>query len=349
MLAREAVRITYTTATTTFTASTTAHKDGNLNVDRIAATQVLGSDAATLTFTYTLGDDTEVVYGDVEAIQAQQRSHEGVLYYVATSATAPDAPATSGLSYNFATRTITGLPATVTQNPITLPEGTTTANPYRVRYTVTEAFCGATSQTFAFGTPEQITTFGTDIQSDNFVTGSAGWQLERATGDAELNNVEVRGTLLSSGYNGTLGGTEVIYTFPRTGEGIIYIPTIGTVVSGFTPNQDNSVIGDFGFKTEPSLNADNVFNEIKSSLTADELETLRGNWVVFSLGVTTFSIPTTDLDSLIWRVQNADGDVNILNLTFSEQKVLLDEDSRYFLAGRVFRFTIRAISRRRSN
>ena len=33
------------------------------------------------------------------------------------------------------------------------------------------------------------------LQSDNFVTGSAGWKIERDTGTAEFQDVTVRGTL----------------------------------------------------------------------------------------------------------------------------------------------------------
>jgi hypothetical protein len=45
--------------------------------------------------------------------------------------------------------------------------------------------------------------FGADIQSDNYVAATSGWRIERA-GNAELNNVTVRGTLYSSA--GTIGG-----------------------------------------------------------------------------------------------------------------------------------------------
>ena len=177
------------------TVSATTHKDGDLNVGNITTQQTIGSEVAALTFTYSLGDDTEVVYADIEAIQAQPKSHEGILYYTATHSSTPDAPTNTGLSYNFATRVITGLPASVTQQPITLPEGTTTANSYRVRYVVSEEFCGAPTQTFTFGTPEVVVIFGTDIQSDSFVEGSAGWRLERDTGNLEANDGTFRGTL----------------------------------------------------------------------------------------------------------------------------------------------------------
>lgn len=47
-------------------------------------------------------------------------------------------------------------------------------------------------------------TFATDIQSDNFSSGSDGWQLERDTGDAEFNDVTIRGN--STVDSVTIGG-----------------------------------------------------------------------------------------------------------------------------------------------
>ena len=264
-LARVATRVNYNTSTNVFTTATTTNKDTDLNSSRVTITPTISSGSVQVVFTYSFAGETAVATHTVEANQAQPRSHEGVLYYTATSTTAPDAPATSGLSYNFATRAITGLPATVTQNPITLPEGTTTANPYRVRYTVTEAFCGATSQTFAFGTPEQITTFGTDIQSDNFVTGSAGWQLERATGDAELNNVEVRGRVVSSDYNGLVGGTQQgVATHPGGSANVFLLGDIGTVYHGASAVPTTNTFTSFYYKTEQTDSGNDVFDGVKS-------------------------------------------------------------------------------------
>lgn len=47
--------------------------------------------------------------------------------------------------------------------------------------------------------------FADDIQSDNYTDGSAGWKISRASGNAELNNVTVRGTVYAD--NGWFKGT----------------------------------------------------------------------------------------------------------------------------------------------
>ncbi|HHH27360.1 MAG TPA: hypothetical protein ENK57_03280 [Polyangiaceae bacterium] len=53
------------------------------------------------------------------------------------------------------------------------------------------------------------------LQSDNFVAGSSGWQIKRDTGDAEFNNITIRGDLISSNWDGGLdlsGGKDTSAT-----------------------------------------------------------------------------------------------------------------------------------------
>ena len=65
------------------------------------------------------------------------------------------------------------------------------------------------TQTFTnLGSPEGRISFGNDIQSDTFVEGSAGWRLERDTGDGEFSNVTVRGT--STVESSAIGGDAAI-------------------------------------------------------------------------------------------------------------------------------------------
>lgn len=46
--------------------------------------------------------------------------------------------------------------------------------------------------------------FGADIASNNYIAGSAGWAIKRLTGDAEFNNIKLRGQILG----GTTLGTD---------------------------------------------------------------------------------------------------------------------------------------------
>merc|ERR1712097_164327 len=51
------------------------------------------------------------------------------------------------------------------------------------------------NQTLTFTSPSGSAQFTTDIESDNYVTGSSGWKLERDTGNAEFGSASIRGTL----------------------------------------------------------------------------------------------------------------------------------------------------------
>src|SRR5690606_4219456 len=51
---------------------------------------------------------------------------------------------------------------------------------------------------------------GSNLQSDNFVPGVSGWEIRRNTGDAEFNNVTVRGTIYANA--GELGSLTVTGT-----------------------------------------------------------------------------------------------------------------------------------------
>ena len=60
-------------------------------------------------------------------------------------------------------------------------------------------------QVITFGTPTGFVPIGANLQSDNFSTGSAGWQIQRSNGNAEFNNITARGVLdASSITTGTL-------------------------------------------------------------------------------------------------------------------------------------------------
>jgi hypothetical protein len=53
-----------------------------------------------------------------------------------------------------------------------------------------------------------------NLQSDNFVSGTSGWRIERNTGNAEFGNVTIRGTLQTATISGnlTMDGTGSIQT-----------------------------------------------------------------------------------------------------------------------------------------
>jgi len=75
--------------------------------------------------------------------------------------------------------------------------------------------------TVTFSPPIASVNFGTNIQSDNYITGTSGWQIQRASGDAEFNNVNIRGGAVASSV--IVGGGAIYSTPPSSGNGGIAV------------------------------------------------------------------------------------------------------------------------------
>ena len=207
-LAREAIRVTYTTSQELIQTGATTHPDGDLNADRITQTVQSNSDSVTVTFTYNHNGETAVVTGTIVAIPAAPKSDTKTLYYTTLSTSAPSDPDLSSATYNFSTRRFSSLPSTVSNDPQELAQGTTTQSVYQIDVTVVEGFCGDTTPTITFNDPYRVTVFGNNIQSDNFVTNVSGWQIQRDTGNAEFDNVIIRGD--STVDSSTIGGEGLL-------------------------------------------------------------------------------------------------------------------------------------------
>lgn len=90
------------------------------------------------------------------------------------------------------------------------------------------------------------------IQTSNFVSGSTGWRI-RGSGDAEFNDVTVRGTLgvstisenLSVGTNGAISNntSTPAVTFNREGINMVYQPYTTDLGSGIKWNQSTTLKG----------------------------------------------------------------------------------------------------------
>ncbi|HCJ9703693.1 TPA: DUF1983 domain-containing protein, partial [Escherichia coli] len=84
---------------------------------------------------------------------------------------------------------------------------------------------------------------GNYIQSNNYVAGSAGWKLNKA-GDAEFNNVTVRGTVYAS--NGSFTGTVYATNgrFTGTVEASSFIGDVANMYTGSDVSRlNNGVLG----------------------------------------------------------------------------------------------------------
>ena len=169
------------------------------------------------------GDDTAVQFILNPQLQGPQgesgldgtdatRSTTGLVYFTTAQENAPASP--SATSYNFTTGVFTGLTSNWQTSPVTVNVTSTTDLYWRSRYLITEATLDGT-QTITFTTPTSSINFGDDIQSDNFVTESEGWQIQRDSGNAEFNNVTIRGE--STVDTTTIGGTAVLRAIDTSG------------------------------------------------------------------------------------------------------------------------------------
>jgi hypothetical protein len=191
-----------------------------------AIATVVGSDGTDSTLTWST--PIKMVENGAIGISPNETG-EGLVYYTQASASNPGAP--SATDFNFTTGAFTGLTSGWQTTPVTVNITTTTALFWSSRFRVIES-PGAGSPTVTFDTPIPSVNFGTNIQSDNYVSGSAGWQIQRASGDAEFNNIDVRGGVVASSV--VVGGPTIYATNPTSS-------TSGTAVSNATGMYLNSV------------------------------------------------------------------------------------------------------------
>jgi len=153
-----------------------------------------------------------------------RRSYSGRVYYTALQSTTPGAISETSVTFNESTGKFTGGTFSATpgwrhEQPsvditdTTVQEWSATYN-VSVDGTVTFPDTAVANTEFSFGTPSGAIQVTTDIQSDNFVTGTSGWNIERDTGNAEFNDITARGTVQSSNWDGVLTGGAI--TTPGT-------------------------------------------------------------------------------------------------------------------------------------
>ena len=139
----------------------------------------------------------------------------GILYYNVASTGAPSAPTADG--YDYDSGVFNNLTSGWQYTPITaaMGGGTTISHKHwQVTFQV-ETDEVTNSQIITFGTVEGVIPIGADLQSDTYSAGSAGWKIERGTGNAEFNNITARGNITAESItSGTLSvdriGTNAI-------------------------------------------------------------------------------------------------------------------------------------------
>ena len=128
----------------------------------------------------------------------------GTVYYQTLTSSTPSTP--SATSFNTSTGTFTGLSSGWSLDQPTV-NMTNTAN-LEWSSTFVIIIDSSGNQTLNFTAPSGAAQFTTNIQSDNYVTGSSGWSIERNTGNAEFGSASIRGTL-SVGQIPTLAQNKV--------------------------------------------------------------------------------------------------------------------------------------------
>jgi hypothetical protein len=137
--------------------------------------------------------------------------YTGKVYYQTLQDTPPSTP--SATSFNASTGAFTGLTSgwLKTQLPLQTTKTAWDKQEWSSEYTAVVAPGDTTTTDITFTTPDGAVQITTDIESSNYVSGSAGWRIDADTGDAEFNDVTVRGDLTGNStittYNGSTGVT----------------------------------------------------------------------------------------------------------------------------------------------
>lgn len=165
---------------------------------------------------------------------------EGIVYFTMAQSTAPDIP--TATDYNFTTGVFTDLTENWQTTPTRIEITRTDVNHYSSRWRAVRLPTDTTA-TITFQAPIAAINFGVNIQSDNFVQGSAGWRIERDTGNAEFDNLTIRDALITQGrieganISGTsISGTNFFGTFNGTLIGAVARLVNGAGMGGLTTN-----------------------------------------------------------------------------------------------------------------
>ena len=189
----------------------------------------------------------------------------GLVYYNQASTTNPGTP--SATNYNFTTGVFSGLTSGWQTTPVTVNITTTTALFWSSRFRIIKA-PNAGTPTIIFDTPIPSVNFGTNIQSDNYIAGSSGWQIQRASGDAEFNNITSRGALQSSNFDGNFNSLSEIISAYSSSTGAFGANTWG-LRDGFKNSAANITAATWNDYLDPVSNTEHVVLKIRAAFPDD--------------------------------------------------------------------------------
>ena len=210
--------------------------------------RIIGQAGQTVTAKWS---NAKLLYGGAVA--------NGILYYNVASTSAPSAPTANG--YDYDSGVFNNLTSGWQYEPITtaIGGGTTISHKHwQVTFHV-ETDESTNGQIITFGSVEGVIPIGSVLQSDNYSAGSAGWQIQR-TGDADFNNVNIRGNSTVQGsvlVNGTVDANKISTTNLAAISADLGSITAGTLA----PNNNDTL----------TINATNI--NVSGAFIADNLNT----------------------------------------------------------------------------
>ena len=146
---------------------------------------------------FTGNESTSVASGSVttdapvSGVDADTRIYTGKVYYQTIQASAPSTP--SATSFSESTLSFSGLTSGWAETQPRVDATSTTVKEWSSKYKV--EYDADDNETITFTSPDGAFQITDDLESDNYVTGSSGWRIERDTGNAEFQNATIRGTL----------------------------------------------------------------------------------------------------------------------------------------------------------
>jgi hypothetical protein len=149
---------------------------------------------------FTGNESTAVASGSVttdapvSGVDADTRIYTGKVYYQTLQASAPSTP--SATSFSESTLSFSGLTSGWAETQPRVDATSTTVKEWSSKYKV--EYDADDNETITFTSPDGAFQITDDLESDNYVTGSSGWRIERDTGNAEFQNATIRGTLNAS-------------------------------------------------------------------------------------------------------------------------------------------------------
>jgi hypothetical protein len=149
---------------------------------------------------FTGNESTAVASGSVttdapvSGVDSDTRIYTGKVYYQTLQASAPSTP--TATSFSETTLTFGGLSSGWADTQPIVDATSTTVKEWSSKYKV--VYDADDNETISFTTPDGAFQITDDLESDNYVTGSSGWRIERDTGNAEFQNATIRGTLNAS-------------------------------------------------------------------------------------------------------------------------------------------------------